>query len=169
MARRKLRALKIKAGDELPLLGQKIRVFVEVDRERKRNRVTLRGDVLDVQVGARRDVSQAVEKWYRKQAGIWFEEVVTEYARVVKGRVTRIVISDFKSQWASCSAKGRLAFSWRLMLLPEEIARYVAVHEVAHLKELNHSKSFWEWVEVLDPKFKQHKKWLRENEKAVLF
>ena len=72
-------------------------------------------------------------------------------------------LRDARSRWGSCSASGRLMYSWRLIFAPPEILRYVAAHEVAHLAEHNHSPDFWRVVESLHPNFKTHRQWLRSH------
>ena len=58
----------------------------------------------------------------------------------------RITVRDTKSRWGSCSARGTLSFSWRLIMAPAFVLDYLAAHEVAHLRELNHSHRFWRLV-----------------------
>ncbi|MBF4693795.1 M48 family metallopeptidase [Fusibacter ferrireducens] len=74
-----------------------------------------------------------------------------------------IRIKLMRSRWGSCSSKGNLNFSLNLVLLPKEIVDYIIVHELAHLKELNHSKRFWEVVERYYPLYAERKKWLNIN------
>lgn len=74
-----------------------------------------------------------------------------------------ISVRDQKTRWGSCSSDGRLNFSWRLILAPSEILDYVAAHEVAHLREMNHSANFWALVRQTCPDMDLHRAWLREN------
>lgn len=67
------------------------------------------------------------------------------------------------SNWGSCSMKKNLNFSTRLFLVPKEVLEYVIVHELAHLKEMNHSKNFWKWVGHAMPEYKIHERWLKDN------
>ncbi len=73
----------------------------------------------------------------------------------------RISIRDTRTRWGSCSAKGNLNFSYKLLFLPKELADYVIVHELCHLKEMNHSKKFWDLVERMAPDHKQIRKKIR--------
>lgn len=66
-----------------------------------------------------------------------------------------------KTRWGSCSAAGNLNFNWKLILMPPEILDYVVVHELAHRKELNHSKAFWSVVEQILPDYKERRRWLK--------
>ena len=76
---------------------------------------------------------------------------------------TEIKISNNKSLWGSCSSKGVLSFSWRLIFVPLETLHYVIVHEMCHLSEMNHSARFWDLVSALCPDYKIHKLWLKKN------
>lgn len=80
------------------------------------------------------------------------------------GRKTgRITVKDTRSRWGSCSSAGDLAFSWRLVLAPEQILDYVVAHEVAHLEQMNHSPAFWAVVESLVGDHRPARRWLKVN------
>ena len=85
------------------------------------------------------------------------------YARIMGVSYGRISIREQKTRWGSCSSKGNLNFNWRLILAPEEVLDYVVVHELAHRREMNHSKAFYSIVESVLPDYKQPKKWLRDK------
>jgi predicted metal-dependent hydrolase len=82
-----------------------------------------------------------------------------------KLRVTikRVSVRDQSSRWGSCSTTGVLSYSWRLILAPPFVLDYLAVHEVAHLVEMNHSRRFWRLVEQLCPDYRRAKAWLNAN------
>ena len=67
-----------------------------------------------------------------------------------------------QSNWGSCSAKKNINLSSRLLFAPQEVIRYVIIHELAHLKELNHSRKFWKIVSEVMPDYKKHEKWLKK-------
>jgi predicted metal-dependent hydrolase len=75
----------------------------------------------------------------------------------------RIIIKDTRSRWGSCAADGTLAFSWRLVMAPPAVQDYVAAHEVAHLRHLNHGPGFWALVAVLCPGWRAASDWLRDE------
>ncbi len=79
----------------------------------------------------------------------------------------RLSLRDTRSRWGSCTQEGRLMFSWRLIMAPPEVLDYVAAHEVAHLREMNHSRAFWRLVETLCPDYRRLRSWLRENGAAL--
>jgi predicted metal-dependent hydrolase len=76
-------------------------------------------------------------------------------------------VGDPKSRWGSCNSRGTLAFSWRLVLTPDPVLTYVVAHEVAHLKEMNHSPRFWAWVKSLTPDYEKQRRWLKTNGAAL--
>lgn len=78
-----------------------------------------------------------------------------------------IRINGAKTRWGSCSSRGFLNFTWRLMFLPEELIDYVVVHELAHRREMNHSPRFWKVVEEALPDYRQRRQALKEFSRRV--
>ncbi|HQU70286.1 MAG TPA: SprT family zinc-dependent metalloprotease [Albidovulum sp.] len=83
------------------------------------------------------------------------------FAAAIGRPIRAITLRDTRSRWGSCTHDGRLMYSWRLIMAPPEVLSYVAAHEVAHLKELNHSADFWAIVARLMPDHARHRRWLR--------
>lgn len=79
------------------------------------------------------------------------------------GRIRRISVRDTRSRWGSCTATGDLSFSWRLVLAPPMVLRYVVAHELAHLAEMNHSPRFWAEVARLMPDYPSARDWLKRH------
>lgn len=88
---------------------------------------------------------------------------VDAHAGTIAKRYGKITLRDPRSRWGSCSSKGDLMFSWRLIMAPPEVLDYVAAHEVAHLVEMNHSARFWTLCKQLCPTTDQHRRWMRTN------
>jgi len=80
----------------------------------------------------------------------------------------RIRIGDQRTLWGSCSPRGTLSFNWRLVLAPVEVLDYVVVHEVCHLRFLDHSQRFWKLVEGRRPLWREQRGWLREHGPELL-
>ncbi len=80
---------------------------------------------------------------------------------------SKLRITDTKSRWGSCSHDGVISLCWRLILAPPEVFEYVIAHELAHLKEMNHSALFWAEVKRICPDYKVHYKWLKANGAAL--
>ena len=79
----------------------------------------------------------------------------------------RVFIKDQRTLWGSCSVKKNLNFNLRLASVPPETLDYVVIHELCHLREMNHSKKFWAHVGAACPGYSMHRRWLRKNCAAV--
>lgn len=84
------------------------------------------------------------------------------YARIMGARYNRITVTSAKTRFGSCSARGNISFSYRLMLYPEAAIDYVVVHELAHLYEMNHSQRFYKIVEKYLPDYKERRRLLKK-------
>ena len=101
--------------------------------------------------------------WYHQEAQKKLLQRVSHYAQSHDLEYNEIKITRAKKRWGSCSSQKNLNFSWRLIMAPLEVIDYVVVHELAHTKEMNHSKRFWDLVEALYPRYQMPKKWLKNN------
>ncbi len=101
--------------------------------------------------------------WYRKRAYEKISERVEWYAKKRGFRYNKINITKAEKRWGSCSSTGNLNFSWRLIMAPLPVIDYVVVHELVHLEEKNHLKSFWDKVKILMPDYEKHRTWLKKN------
>ena len=94
-------------------------------------------------IGGRHVSSEDLQKlfipWMKKKSHGFFIDRAQEYASQLGVTFNRVSVRDTTSRWGSCSTRGTLSFSWRLILAPLSVADYIAVHEVCHLKEMNHS------------------------------
>jgi predicted metal-dependent hydrolase len=92
---------------------------------------------------------------------------LTRRARLLAAQIgkpiARVGVRDTKSRWGSCSGRGSLSFSWRLVLAPETVVDYVVAHEVAHLAEMNHGPRFWRLVQTLTPDCAAPRAWLKRH------
>jgi predicted metal-dependent hydrolase len=77
--------------------------------------------------------------------------------------ITQITVRDTRSRWGSCSGRGNISFSWRLIFAPEPVIDYVVAHEVSHLVEMNHGPRFWRLVESLSPDSGTPRAWLKRH------
>lgn len=78
-----------------------------------------------------------------------------------------ISIRSQRTRWGSCSTRGTLSFNWRLIMAPPEVLDYVVVHELAHIKQKNHSKAFWAVVAQYCPHYIKYRSWLKQNQAAM--
>jgi predicted metal-dependent hydrolase len=99
--------------------------------------------------------------WLIKRAKEELSERVQHHAGNLGLRARRVVVRDQTSRWGSCSTARVLSFSWRLILAPPYVLDYVAAHEVAHLKEMNHGPRFWALVRKTNPRMDEARRWLK--------
>ena len=104
-----------------------------------------------------------MEKWYRIRAKENIESRVKVFAAKIGESPNKVTIKAQKTRWGSCSSLGNLNFNWRLIMMPQKIIDYVVVHELCHLKEMNHSSTFWNRVEEIMPDYRNRRKWLKNN------
>lgn len=100
-------------------------------------------------------------KRLKKEAKIYCKEKADYFSNIMGLKYSRITITSAKKRFGSCSNKGNISFSYRLMLYPEAAREYVIVHELAHLKEMNHSKCFYEIIAAVLPDYKNRKRLLK--------
>ena len=105
----------------------------------------------------------ALEARYRELARAVISQRAAYFAAKMGVTFGRISIRAQKTRWGSCSSRGNLNFNWKLILMPPEILDYVVVHELAHRKQMNHSKLFWAEVERVLPDYRERRRWLKEN------
>jgi predicted metal-dependent hydrolase len=98
-------------------------------------------------------IEHAVSEWYRQQAEQLFIRRVAHFSPLLNVVPREIKLSEAKTQWGSCTAQGSVRLNVQLIQLPERLIDYVVVHELAHLRELNHSASFWRVVESVCPDY----------------
>lgn len=114
-----------------------------------------------------KDLKQAIIAWYRAEA-LRFISCRLPYFTVQSGVTYKsIKITGARKRWGSCGSNGSLNFSWRLVMCPPSVVDYVVAHEVSHLKHHNHSREFWQAVQILLPDYKTQKTWLRENQSLM--
>ena len=106
-------------------------------------------------------ISRKVIQWYKKQAGLDFSRRLAVLAAKLGVNAPPLTLSNAKSRWGSCNSRGEVRLNWRLLQAPPHIINYVICHELAHLKEMNHSAKFWAVVEQLFPSYKIAEKELK--------
>ncbi len=106
-------------------------------------------------------VHRKVVHWYQKQAMADFGRRLTILAAKLGVPTPPLTLSNAKSRWGSCNSRGEVRLNWRLLQAPPSIINYVICHELAHLKQMNHSAKFWAVVESLFPDYKQAEKALK--------
>ncbi len=104
-----------------------------------------------------------VMRFLKEEARADLAQCVTRHAATLGVRPGRLQVKELRSRWGSCSIDGALSFSWRLILAPPFVLDYLGAHEVAHLKEMNHSRRFWALVRRCLPDYERGRYWLHEH------
>ncbi len=146
-------------GAIFPLRGCRVRIRHDPAAPR---RPSLRHDAL-LLGGPAEAVPGRLERWLREQARADVQARVTAYCAQLHVDAARVSVKDTKRQWGSAAGSGALSFSWRLVLAPPPVLAYVAAHEVAHLREMNHSGRFWTLVDTLVEDRRAAQSWLRHH------
>lgn len=102
-------------------------------------------------------------EWYQQQAKEVLVPRIKYFAEHLGVKRRRININSAKYTWGSCTPAGTLNFNWRIVKAPPEVMDYIVVHELAHLREHNHSAEFWNIVAVQLPQYEDSKQWLKFN------
>lgn len=120
------------------------------------------GNYPSLMVGGSADTaSRRLTEWLFEEARRDLDACVVRHTGNLGLNAKRITVRDQSSRWGSCSTTGTLSFSWRLILAPPLILDYVAAHEVAHLKEMNHGPGFWSLVRRTMPQMDEARQWLQ--------
>lgn len=106
------------------------------------------------------DLGRLVERWYREHTRAVAEALIAD---LPEPHPAALRIADGSSRWGSCSRTGTVSLSWRLMLAPFQVLDYVVVHELCHLRHLDHGRAFWAAVEELRPDWRDAHDWLRAH------
>jgi predicted metal-dependent hydrolase len=109
------------------------------------------------------DLRPIIEKHLRGLAAGELPVRVMEYAVQYQLPVKRVTVRNQKSRWGSCSRRGTISLNWRLIQTPEWVRDYIILHELAHLRQMNHSARFWREVESLCPDYRLAEQWLKQH------
>lgn len=150
-------------GQALPCLGEAYQLQINYSSPANRPSVKRTHHQLILRVPPAYPIRRVLTGWYRRQARAYFTYTSRHLASSAGVAFRSIIIGNQKTRWGSCSSRGRLAFNWRLLLGPVAVARYVAAHEVAHVRYRHHGAAFWRMVAQLDPDYLDHKAWLKSH------
>ena len=118
--------------------------------------------------GQHQELKNKITRWLMDISHEKVKELAEKKAHQVNGQISSVKVRDPQTRWGSCSNKGNLSFSWRLVLAPPSVMDYVVSHEVAHLKEFDHGARFWKLVSHLCPGYKRPRSWLSKYGSKLL-
>lgn len=146
-------------GAVVPLMGEDHRIV----HDARGRRGVWRGPGTIVVSGQAEHLPRRLGDFLKREARQEIGRRAREKAARIEREIGRISLRDTRSRWGSCSSKGDMNFSWRLILTPEFVLDYVVAHEVAHLAELNHSRRFWKLTDSLTGEMERAKAWLSRH------
>lgn len=113
------------------------------------------------------DRQKALQLFYKKQAELHLKERVTALSERMGLFPSHVSIRGQRTRWGSCSSEGAISLNWKLLAAPVDVIDYVIVHELAHIRHLDHSPQFWSLVETFYPDWRLAKLWLKEHEFSI--
>ena len=154
-------------GDDIPYLGKKVQLCAgtmscafKLDSNKLLADPSLNSAKL----------KPALKSWYISQAKEVLSLKALNFADQMNVKFSSLTVRGARTRWGSCSPKGDLSFTWRLIMAPEAVIDYVVIHELSHIKQLNHSPKFWAVVSQYYPEWRIYRKWLRlHNHELVDF
>ena len=152
-------------GEEFEYLGNAYPLEIVVEQ----NKDLLLEDGKFKLAASSQDKAETVfERWYKQQARQILTERVEFHACQNGFEYCSIGITSARTRWGSCSAKGALNFSWRLIQAPMEAVDYVVIHELVHTVIHDHSRKYWRKLEQTLPDYRERRKWLKSNGHRLL-
>jgi len=153
--------MPVEMGAALPLLGRHVPIRPGPGRVARYT-----GD--EIRVPNDSNVAARVQTLLKTMARTHLVAEAQGYAAQIDRLPGKITLRDTRSRWGSCTSRGDLMFSWRLIMAPPEVLSYVAAHEVAHLVHMDHSPRFWAQVGALMPSYAQHRDWFKTHGAGLL-
>jgi predicted metal-dependent hydrolase len=147
-------------GTEILLRGEAVKIQAGTNGET--GTIQLGSESLRVE-NISGDLRGSIERHLRNLAAYEFPARVHELAAIHQLKVNRVTVRNQRTRWGSCSRRGAISLNWRLIQAPPFVRDYVILHEMAHLREMNHSHRFWRELEKLCPEYRIAETWLRKH------
>lgn len=138
-------AVPMHPGSEIAFQGESY--LIEWDENWSRS-IQCREGILRLG-GPEESVQPRILRWLKAEARRIYTAEIEHYCSVAGERVPRLSLGDPRSRWGSCSSRGTISLSWRLIMAPAYVRRSVIAHEVAHMRHMNHSADFYQWLDTL--------------------
>lgn len=145
-------------------LGYEIKLSISTDKKDKLFAIFFNDRNLIFPAAEDKTPEQLFETWLFEEAEKYIPSRVNRLASLYDFNFEKVKVKRLKSRWGSCSSKKNLSFNYKLMQFNYKIIDYVIVHELCHLKEMNHSEKFWSLVEEIIPDYRKYKSKLNHNQ-----
>lgn len=161
---------ELKEGGKIPLLNAKWTLKIQTGGTRKATWMFYPEEqILCLSARYSSGIPKELEHWYKYMGEDYLARRISHWAGQMKVNPAGFRIKNQRTIWGSCSHRNNLNFNWRIMVLSPEAADYLIIHELAHLRHLNHSPRFWKMVEHFCPDFRNGRKELKEKNHWLLF
>ncbi len=152
-------------GSYFPLFGLQKKLMINLSSKseiiKKDNEIYIRCDDLD-------EVKKIFEIWLKEKS----KKILTWRIKKISKRINidfkTLHLKGYRSRWGCCKNGSQIFLNWKLIMLPKKVIDYVIIHELCHIREPNHSKSFWFLVESFDKNFYECKKWLKNHGSEII-
>lgn len=148
-------------GEVVPFLGEVLTLRVRGSGLSSCIMQDERPDPVLLVYGDEKRIEKQVMLWYRRQAMPFFSARVAHYALLMNVKPLEVKLSTARTRWGSCTSKGVIRLNLQLIKLPQYLIDYVVVHELAHLREMNHSAAFWQVVQSVCPDYEKLRRELK--------
>lgn len=163
---KKIKKIYLKIDDNIEIFGNIYNIILNENKNSEI--VTLTNNQLLVSYR----VVGKEEKHITKFLSLYLRQEIIKIADVICHQIdmtyTKICIKEMQTKWGSCSSQGNLSFNWKLVFFEKNILEYVVIHEICHLKEMNHSKRFWQLVQDHCPQWTEACEWLKSGGVYIL-
>lgn len=153
-------------GETFPLIGEK--VVLEHDPNLPEKTVKLTGSTLLMRAAPHKRMEKTLIDWYKKHAFEHLFERIRHFKLLMGLTPERVKISTARKRWGSCTPNNVLRFSWRIIFLEQALIDHIIIHEMAHIKEKNHSDRFWKIVEIFDADARANRQKIRNHAKIFM-
>ena len=157
----------LEEGSQLPWLGEHFKLSVSDDESQ--TCVQLLTDEIKLSLSKRirkpktEAITEQLERWYRDQSLQFFQQRVQHWSGLMGLVPSKVIVRSYRRKWGCCNSRSVVSFNWLLIMAPLDIIDYVIVHELSHLREMNHSSRFWLEVEKFYPDYREAKNWLNHK------
>jgi len=151
-------------GTEILFRGEPARIEAGVNRE---SGVIRFGDQIVRVADPAANLRPAIERHLWRKAAKDLPPRVLEFTKAHQLSVRRISVRNQRSRWGSCSRRGTISLNWRLIQSPPQVQDYIILHELMHLREMNHSSRFWGEVERVCPGYETAERWLKQHSELL--
>ncbi|MBN1366321.1 MAG: M48 family metallopeptidase [Dehalococcoidales bacterium] len=152
--------------DNVVYLGKPLKLM-QLQGEQEYAQLSLTLDKILVTASTKERTGQVLKEWYLDEAKELITQKAAGFSRKIGVKYNKLTIKSARTRWGSCSRLGNLNFNWKIIMVPEMVIDYIVIHELCHLKRMDHSSEFWKLVKIYSPDYYQHRKWLKEHEAEI--